>query len=51
VNDPTPCACSRIRLSEATLRELRERYDRCLCLGCLAELASPGADEKKPARS
>lgn len=33
-----PCACSRSNLSAATLALLRERYDSCLCVVCLAEL-------------
>ena len=39
-NDAAPCACTTIRLDAATLAGLRERYTACLCLRCLAELAT-----------
>jgi Cysteine-rich CWC len=38
VNDSEPCACTTLTLDDALLAQLRERYDRCLCLSCLAEL-------------
>jgi hypothetical protein len=38
VNDAEPCACTTLTLDEALLAHLRERYDRCLCMSCLAEL-------------
>jgi hypothetical protein len=41
-NDPTPCACASLTLDAELLRTLRERYDRCLCVGCLAQLAGAG---------
>jgi hypothetical protein len=39
INDAAPCACTQLRLSEATLSELRSRYHGCLCLRCLQALA------------
>jgi len=42
-NDPTPCACGTLKLDAALLADLRQRYDRCLCLRCLAALAEPPA--------
>jgi predicted nucleic acid binding AN1-type Zn finger protein len=42
--DPGPCACGTVTLSAELQRALRERYDGCLCLTCLVELAdTPGA--------
>ena len=38
VADAAPCACTTVRLDAATLRGLREQYERCLCLRCLVEL-------------
>jgi hypothetical protein len=38
VNDAEPCACTTLTLDGALLARLRERYDRCLCMRCLAEL-------------
>jgi hypothetical protein len=43
-----PCACTRIALDAATLALLRTRYEGCLCLRCLADLAS-GAREGQSA--
>ena len=45
VNDAEPCACTTLKLDEALLAELRERFDCCLCLACLKELHS----ERTPA--
>jgi hypothetical protein len=39
-NDPQPCACTQIKLDPATLARLRETYQGCLCLRCLAALAA-----------
>jgi TRAP-type C4-dicarboxylate transport system permease small subunit len=39
LHDARPCACTTLRLSAATLAELRTRYNGCLCLDCLGELA------------
>jgi hypothetical protein len=46
-----PCPCTTMKLSADTLAVLRQRYTGCLCLRCLAELASlappaegPGAE-------
>lgn len=39
-NDPAPCACCSLVLPEATLAALRRRYQGCLCLDCLRELAA-----------
>lgn len=38
VNDPQPCACTTLTLPPALLAGLRERFDGCLCLACLAQL-------------
>ena len=40
VADAAPCACSTVALSTSTLAELRERYEVCVCLACLVELAA-----------
>jgi hypothetical protein len=42
VNDAAPCPCSTLRLDEATLAMLRQRFRGCLCLACLREFAAPG---------
>lgn len=34
----TPCACTRIRLTEALRAQLRESYSDCLCPRCLVAL-------------
>ena len=39
IDDPQPCACTTLHLSTDTLAALRARYDGCLCLACLSELA------------
>lgn len=36
--DAAPCPCATLSLGRALLTELRQRYDGCLCLACLAEL-------------
>lgn len=46
-NNPIRCECSRITLSEATLRAIEGRYRDCLCLACLTDLAA-GADPQPP---
>jgi ribosomal protein L34E len=43
VNDAAPCACTTVTLDAATLAALRRRYEGCLCLRCLAELAAGAA--------
>jgi hypothetical protein len=43
VNDAEPCACTTVKLDEALLAQLRERYDRCLCMSCLVELSALAA--------
>ncbi len=40
---PAPCACTGLALAPALLAELRCRYEGCLCLRCLRELALPQA--------
>lgn len=40
VNDDSPCACTTVTLTADTLAELRSRYASCLCMRCLAALAS-----------
>lgn len=43
--DASPCWCREIKLSEAALFELRERFAGCLCQNCLSALANqPTAD-------
>jgi hypothetical protein len=36
---PGACWCAALRLSATTLRELRAKYDNCLCPACLLPLA------------
>ena len=43
MNDAEPCACTTLTLDDALLAQLRERYDRCLCIACLAELKGGAA--------
>jgi Cysteine-rich CWC len=43
-NAATPCACGTLRLGEATLQALRERYSGCLCLDCLRQLEAARAE-------
>jgi hypothetical protein len=51
-DDAAPCPCNGLTLGPDTTRLLRERYDGCLCLRCLAQLQSGGdAGMKKPAQS
>ncbi|MFO1338656.1 MAG: cysteine-rich CWC family protein [Burkholderiaceae bacterium] len=44
----TPCPCTTLTLSPTLLAQLRQRYQGCLCLGCLAELTRP--PRRRPAR-
>ena len=39
-NDPTPCACTGLKLDAALLADLRAQFKGCLCLDCLRELAA-----------
>ena len=48
VNDTTPCACTGLKLDAALLRELRGRWDGCLCLRCLAQLQAGDALDAPP---
>jgi len=41
VNDATPCACTALALGPELLADLRSRYTTCLCVNCLAQLATP----------
>jgi hypothetical protein len=41
-HDAAPCACSTIKLTPELLAELRQRYNSCLCLACLADVAAGG---------
>ncbi|MEO8057418.1 MAG: cysteine-rich CWC family protein [Burkholderiales bacterium] len=43
VNDSVPCACGGVKLNEATLQGLRERFRSCLCLNCLRRLQTDEA--------
>ncbi|MGY0196640.1 cysteine-rich CWC family protein [Leptothrix sp. BB-4] len=49
IDDPGPCACTRITLDAATLAQLRARWTGCLCLDCLADLAASGGTTAHPA--
>lgn len=40
IADPGPCACTTLTLDVATLAALRQRFNGCLCLRCLTELAA-----------
>ena len=42
------CWCAEVKLSEAVRKELRARYERCLCRACLERCAEleEGAVEK-----
>jgi hypothetical protein len=40
IGDDAPCPCTGVRLSAALQAQLRERFDGCLCLGCLHALAA-----------
>ena len=42
-DDAGPCACSQVRLDEATLARLRGRFTGCLCVDCLRALAAGAA--------
>lgn len=44
-----PCACTTVRLEPELLARLRQRFDTCLCLRCLAELAEGQPLERPPA--
>jgi len=37
---PAPCACTGVALGAERLAALRQRYNGCLCPGCLAALAA-----------
>lgn len=49
VNDADPCACTTIRLDAPTLAALRARFNACLCLRCLAEVAAGTPLGREPA--
>ena len=42
VAGPEPCACTTLTLSANLQAALRQRYNGCLFLNCLRELAQPG---------
>ncbi len=42
INGSVPCPCSTLAVGADTLASLRQRYDGCLCMACLAELAADG---------
>ena len=44
-SDPSSCWCREIKLSEAALGELRDRFAGCLCQNCLLAFAKHPADE------
>ncbi len=46
--DAAPCECTTLRLDAELLAELARRYDGCLCLACLAELAAADARGERP---
>ena len=37
--DAAPCACTTVQLDAATLTALRTRFQGCLCLACLRQMA------------
>jgi hypothetical protein len=41
--DASPCACTGLTLSAALQRDLRARYQGCLCLACLRSLSAAEA--------
>jgi len=43
-HDGSPCPCGDLTLPPQLLRALRERYNGCLCLTCLAAMATQGLD-------
>ena len=52
--DPAPCPCTGLQLSGKTLAALRQQFDGCLCLACLADIAlsaSAGAAPDRPDRA
>lgn len=49
VREGMRCACGQYRLSAETTRMLRQQYQRCVCLNCLAQLQDAPTDEKRPA--
>jgi hypothetical protein len=51
VNDPTPCACTTVRLEPSTLLQLRRQFSGCLCLTCLRQFSEGSAPAQDlPAR-
>jgi hypothetical protein len=38
------CWCSEVKLSDALLAELRERYQHCLCRACLEQFAGENSN-------
>jgi ribosomal protein L34E len=49
VNDPSPCACTTVRLEPSTLQQLRRQFSGCLCLACLRQFSEGAAPEEDPA--
>lgn len=45
-NDAQACACTTLKLADATLARLRQAYTGCLCLACLR--AEAAADAARP---
>jgi len=43
VKDTAPCPCTTVTLSAQLQAALRQRYDGCLCLACLRDLAAGAA--------
>ena len=39
-HDAAPCACTGLKLDEATLADLRRQFKGCLCLNCLRAIAA-----------
>lgn len=35
VSDPQGCACFDLKLAPALMSQLRQNYQRCLCIACL----------------
>ncbi len=43
IDDTAPCPCTALTLDAATLADLRQRFNGCLCVDCLRRLAERAA--------
>jgi hypothetical protein len=48
--DAAPCPCAGLQLSAQTLAALRERFQGCLCVECLREMAGGAPPSLRTAR-